>query len=370
MLRQAFLNLALNACQAMPNGGTLRIRCEARARPARADHRSPTPASASSPSTCSGFSTCTSRPRRRAAASACRWCIARCRCTTARLRYSQHQARARRSGSCCRKRKRARHAPQSFLGSGRGACRSPRAGHGRLLPDAGADRARDAAARRAGAAAAHRRGRRDRGAPAARARRGAGAEYAPAPGSPRRRRGARSPPGSEPPKSEPAATEGRPAEEPRTAPPTTLQTTPVEQEAEVERTIRTLITQAATNLGGVNPNGLNADARTQYDQAKRFISQAEDALRAKNLVFARTWPTRPRRWRLSFRADRAELESSLAPRLRATLVGGAVGNGVARLHTGSLEECWRLSRHDCACAQRRRAAPVFILPRCRCRQVA
>jgi signal transduction histidine kinase len=28
MLRQAFLNLALNGCQAMPNGGTLRIRCE------------------------------------------------------------------------------------------------------------------------------------------------------------------------------------------------------------------------------------------------------------------------------------------------------------------------------------------------------
>jgi signal transduction histidine kinase len=29
MLRQAFLNIALNACQAMPNGGSLRIRCEA-----------------------------------------------------------------------------------------------------------------------------------------------------------------------------------------------------------------------------------------------------------------------------------------------------------------------------------------------------
>jgi signal transduction histidine kinase len=28
MLRQAFLNLALNACQAMPHGGALRILCE------------------------------------------------------------------------------------------------------------------------------------------------------------------------------------------------------------------------------------------------------------------------------------------------------------------------------------------------------
>src|SRR2546422_3587437 len=34
MLRQAFLNLAQNACQAMPQGGTLRIRCEA-----ASDHR-------------------------------------------------------------------------------------------------------------------------------------------------------------------------------------------------------------------------------------------------------------------------------------------------------------------------------------------
>jgi signal transduction histidine kinase len=32
MLRQAFLNLSLNACQAMPNGGTLRIACRAAGR--------------------------------------------------------------------------------------------------------------------------------------------------------------------------------------------------------------------------------------------------------------------------------------------------------------------------------------------------
>jgi signal transduction histidine kinase len=38
MLRQAFLNLALNACQAMPNGGTLRIHGES-ARPSRASGR-------------------------------------------------------------------------------------------------------------------------------------------------------------------------------------------------------------------------------------------------------------------------------------------------------------------------------------------
>jgi hypothetical protein len=36
----------------------------------------------------------------------------------------------------------------------------------------------------------------------------------------------------------------------------------------------------------VDYNRLNADARTQYDQAKRFASQADEALKARNLVFA------------------------------------------------------------------------------------
>jgi hypothetical protein len=33
---------------------------------------------------------------------------------------------------------------------------------------------------------------------------------------------------------------------------------------------------------------LNADARAQYDQAKRFMEQAQQALRDRNFVFAAT----------------------------------------------------------------------------------
>ena len=50
MLRQAFLNLAINACQAMPNGGTLACRARRR-RAAGSRSGSRTPGSASRPST-------------------------------------------------------------------------------------------------------------------------------------------------------------------------------------------------------------------------------------------------------------------------------------------------------------------------------
>jgi hypothetical protein len=66
----------------------------------------------------------------------------------------------------------------------------------------------------------------------------------------------------------------------------TLQTTPAQREVEVERRIRTVIGQASMDLGRVDARSLNADARTQFDTARRFVAQAEEALRARNLVFA------------------------------------------------------------------------------------
>lgn len=55
----------------------------------------------------------------------------------------------------------------------------------------------------------------------------------------------------------------------------------------MERSIRETLARASADLGRVNTRGLNADARSQYDTARRFIEQAEDAIRAKNLVFAK-----------------------------------------------------------------------------------
>jgi hypothetical protein len=55
----------------------------------------------------------------------------------------------------------------------------------------------------------------------------------------------------------------------------------------MERSIRATLTKASGDLSRVDYRGLNIDARTQYDTAKRFIQQADEAVRAKNLVFAK-----------------------------------------------------------------------------------
>jgi hypothetical protein len=97
------------------------------------------------------------------------------------------------------------------------------------------------------------------------------------------------PPKTEPPKPEPPPVEPpKPADEPP-KPLTTLQTTPATEEGEVERTIRAAIQRANTDLNRIDYRALNADARTQYDSAKRFVQQADENIRSKNLVFAKTF---------------------------------------------------------------------------------
>ena len=63
----------------------------------------------------------------------------------------------------------------------------------------------------------------------------------------------------------------------------TLQTT---RSGEVEQRVRALLANAARDLGRIDYRKLGADARSQYDFAKRFSQQADDAMRAKNFVFA------------------------------------------------------------------------------------
>jgi hypothetical protein len=89
---------------------------------------------------------------------------------------------------------------------------------------------------------------------------------------------------------QPAAQPPKPAEEPpqpAAAPATALQTTPPAEQGEAERAIRATMARASGDLNKVDYRALNAGARTQYDTAKRFIEQAEDAIRLKNLLFAR-----------------------------------------------------------------------------------
>lgn len=69
------------------------------------------------------------------------------------------------------------------------------------------------------------------------------------------------------------------------APSLTLSPTPG-SEAQTVVAIRTLLSNATRDLSRVNPSSLNGDGRAQYESARRFIQQAEDALKTRNVVFA------------------------------------------------------------------------------------
>jgi len=73
------------------------------------------------------------------------------------------------------------------------------------------------------------------------------------------------------------------------APPGTPPMLPLQTTAnvtEVERNIRARIAQATRDLDRTDYRALSTERRTEYDTARRFIHQAEEALKVKNLVFA------------------------------------------------------------------------------------
>jgi hypothetical protein len=110
-------------------------------------------------------------------------------------------------------------------------------------------------------------------------------EPAPAPAQPPRKPPARPAPKQdakeEPQKPEPVA------ETPADAPPApTLRTPQTANDQAADRRVRDTLQGATRTLSAVDYSGLNPNGKSQYDTAKRFIEQAEEALKNKNYVFA------------------------------------------------------------------------------------
>ena len=95
-------------------------------------------------------------------------------------------------------------------------------------------------------------------------------------------------PRTETPKPEQPPVEAPKPEEPAKPPAPLLQTTPPNSEENLERGIRATLLRAQTDLNRVDAARLTADARVQYDTAKSFIRQADQAIRTKNLLFAKS----------------------------------------------------------------------------------
>ena len=103
----------------------------------------------------------------------------------------------------------------------------------------------------------------------------------PAPRTPPRQAPAK--PDKEKPDPEPPPIAPAGAPEPPIAP-TKLQ--PTAKVAEVDKRVRLLLAQAAANLDRTDYRALNAERRSEYETARRFISQAEEALKVENVAYA------------------------------------------------------------------------------------
>jgi protein TonB len=94
-----------------------------------------------------------------------------------------------------------------------------------------------------------------------------------------------SPPPQRPEPATPATPEPAEAVARPPAPSLTLTPSPG-SEAQTVAAIRDLLGRATRDLARVNSASLSGDGRAQYDTARRFIQQAEDALKTRNFVFA------------------------------------------------------------------------------------
>jgi hypothetical protein len=110
-------------------------------------------------------------------------------------------------------------------------------------------------------------------------------EPAPTPPNPSRRTPTRSSsaPAQKPEQTPPAEPAPQAAPEAPAEPGPTLRAPGV-----AEKPVRDRLFAANRDLGRVDYAKLSVDGRAQYEQSKRFIQQAEDALRAQNFVFAQT----------------------------------------------------------------------------------
>jgi hypothetical protein len=107
---------------------------------------------------------------------------------------------------------------------------------------------------------------------------------APRPPRPRPRPPVQAEPAKEPPRAEPEVPV--PADPAKAEPEKVLRTPETADGSEAARRVRDVLGRANAQLGRVNAGALGNDARAQYDTARRFIDQAEGALRARNYVFA------------------------------------------------------------------------------------
>jgi hypothetical protein len=92
------------------------------------------------------------------------------------------------------------------------------------------------------------------------------------------------PPRREPPK--PGATPEEPPATPTPSPAPSLAMQSTGASARADQSVRTLLAQAALDLGRVNYQSLDADGKAQYETARRFMQQADEALKSRNVMFA------------------------------------------------------------------------------------